>query len=100
MSQYDVSSLYNFLLHTPESGLRKILVDNKPFTEAHFNLILKIVRTTDEAKFTECFDKAEFPKVKFGPAETKIREKFWADCMTTFNNRGLLNPAPASKVAA
>jgi hypothetical protein len=100
MSQYDVASLYNFLLHTPESGLRKMLVDNKPLSEVHFNLMMKIVRTCDEAKFTECFEKNEFPKVKMGPAETKLKEKFWSDCTATFNARGLLTPAPAQKVAA
>lgn len=100
MSQYDVASLYNFLLHTPENGLRKMLVDNKPLTDAHFNLLLKVVRTCDEAKFTECFEKNEFPKVKMGPAELKVKEKFWSDCTATFSNRGLLNPAAASKVAA
>jgi hypothetical protein len=97
--QYDVAGLYSFLQHTPESGLRKMLVDNKPFTEPHFNMMMKIVRGCDEAKFTECFEKNEFPKIKFGPAETKIKEKFWADCVTTFNSRGLLNPSTTTKAA-
>ena len=101
MSQkYDVPGLYEFLTQTPEAGLRKILVDNKPFTEAHFNLLIKVVRGCDEAKFTECFDKCEFPKVKMGPAETKVKEKFWADAVATFDSRGLLNPAMPTKVAA
>lgn len=100
MSQYDVAGLFSFLQHTPEGGLRKMLVDNKPFTEAHFNLMMKIVRGCDEAKFTECFDKNEFPKVKMGPAEIKLKEKFWADCVTTFNSRGLLGPAMPQKAAA
>ncbi|MNJ92653.1 hypothetical protein D3C87_103270 [compost metagenome] len=100
MSQYDVPSLYSFLLHTPEAGLRKMLVDNKPFTEAHFNFLLKIVRGCDEAKFTECFDKCEYPKIKMGPKEVALKEKFWADAVTTFNSRGLLTPAMPTKVAA
>ncbi|MGZ3770109.1 MAG: hypothetical protein ACXVCP_13855 [Bdellovibrio sp.] len=100
MSQkYDVPGLYNFLLHTPEGGLRKMFVDNKPFTEAHFNLMMKVIRACDEAHFTEHFEKQDFPKVKMGPADIKIKEKFWTDCMTTWNNRGLLTPAVATKVA-
>lgn len=100
MSQkYDVPGLYSFLIHTPEGGLRKMLVDNKPFTEAHFNLMMKVVRGCDEAHFVEHFEKQDFPKVKMGPAEIKLKEKFWADCMTTWNNRGLLTPAVATKVA-
>ncbi len=100
MSQYDLSSLYSFLLHTPENGLRKMLIDNKPFSEIHFNLMMKIVKTCDEQKFIECYEKCEFPKVKIGPAEGKIREKFWGDCTTTFTSRGLLIPAAAQKIAA
>ena len=100
MSQkYDVPGLYNFLLHTPESGLRKMLVDNKPFTEGHFNLMLKIIRGCDEAHFCEHFEKQDFPKVKMGPGDLKIKEKFWAEAMVTWNNRGLLTPAVAPKAA-
>ena len=98
--QYDVPSLYSFLLHTPEAGLRKMLVDGKPFTEAHFNLMMKTVRACTESQFTEHFDKQDFPKIKTGPAELKIKEKFWADAVVTWNNRGLLNPAIPTKVAA
>ena len=99
MSQYDVPGLFSFLLHTPESGLRKMLVDNKPFTEAHFNLMLKVVRGCSEAQFTEHFEKQDFPKIKFGPNDQKIREKFWADAMAVWNNRGLLTPAVATRAA-
>ncbi|MGZ3772786.1 MAG: hypothetical protein ACXVCY_07940 [Pseudobdellovibrionaceae bacterium] len=100
MSQkYDVPGLYNFLIHTPEAGLRKMLVDNKPFTEAHFNLMMKVIRGCDEAHFVEHFEKQDYPKVKMGPAEIKLKEKFWADAMTTWNNRGLLTPAVATKAA-
>lgn len=98
MSQYDVSSLYDFLQHTPEQGLRKMLVDNKPFTEPHFNLLIKIVRGCDGPTFAQHFEKADFPKIKMGPAETKIKEKFWGDCIACFNSRGLLSPA--TKAAA
>ncbi|HEX7675376.1 MAG TPA: hypothetical protein VF412_14470 [Bdellovibrio sp.] len=97
--QYDVPNLYNFLTHTPEGGLRKMLVDNKPFTEAHFNLMMKVVRGCNESQFTEHFEKQDFPKVKMGPADIKLKEKFWADAMTTWNNRGLLTPAVATKAA-
>lgn len=96
--QYDVPNLFNFLLHTPESGLRKMLVDSS-FTEAHFNLMLKIVRCCSESQFQEHFEKQDYPKVKFSPGEQKIREKFWGDCMKTWDNRGLLTPAVAPKAA-
>lgn len=99
MSQYDVTSLYEFLQHTPEQGLRKMLVDGKPFTDVHFSLMIKIVRGCDVATFTKHFEAKDFPKIKFGPAETKLKEKFWADCVTCFNSRGLLGPAVAKPAA-
>ena len=98
MSQYDVAGLYQFLLHTPEQGLRKMLVDGKPFTEVHFNMMLKVVRGCDEAAFISHFEKCDFPKLKFSPNEIKLKDKFWPDCVTCFNSRGLL--APALKQAA
>lgn len=62
-------------------------------------LMLKVVRACNEAQFTEHFEKQDFPKVKMGPADQKIKEKFWSECMVTWNNRGLLTPAVATKAA-
>lgn len=98
MSQYDLPGLFDFLQQTPEQGLRKMFVDSKPMTEPHFNLLIKIVRNCNSQQFSDYADKAEFPKIKMGPAEIKIKEKFWADCFQTFQSRGILNPSTA-KVA-
>ena len=100
MSQYDLNSLYEFLLHTPEQGLRKVLVDNKTMTDIHLNLLLKVVRGCKMEEFVGHFEKEDFPKIKMGPAEQKIKEKFWKDCTASFSARGLLNPAPVTKQAA
>ncbi len=100
MSQkYDVPNLYNFLIHTPEPGLRKMFVDNKPFSEVHFNLMMKIVRACDEATFTQHFEAQDYPKIKCSPAEIKLKEKFWADSMKCWDSRGLLTPAVATRAA-
>lgn len=93
MSQYDLPGLFDFLSNTPEQGLRKMLVDQKPMTDVHFSLLLKVVRSGDQNNFCELADKKDFPKVKFGPAEQKLKDKFWDDCFKTFQSRGLLNPA-------
>jgi hypothetical protein len=98
MSGYDLPGLYQFLAQTPEQGLRKMLVDQKPMTDAHFSLLLKVVRHAGETEFCGHADKQDFPKVKFSPGETKVKDKFWADCFQTFKARGILNPATA-KVA-
>lgn len=99
MSQYDLNGLYEFLQQTPEQGLRKMLVDNKPMTEVHFSLLLKIIRGCQVADFAIHADKTDFPKIKMGPAEIKIKDKFWADCFQTFKARGLLNPATGKAAA-
>ena len=100
MSQYDIPAIYDFLQHTPEQGLRKMLVDSKPITEVHFNLMMKIVRTCSMDDFGMHFDKQDFPKIKMGPAEIKLKEKFWKDIEMGLNSRGLLGPAMPVKIAA
>ena len=100
MSQYDLPGLYQFLQQTPEKGLRQMLVDQKPIGDVHFNLLIKVIRACDEVKFCEHAEKKDFPKIKLGPAEIKIKEKFWEDCFQTFQSRGLLNPALPQKTAA
>lgn len=92
MSQFDTAALYEFLAHTPEQGLRKLLVDQKPMAEAHLSLLLKVVRSGTSQDFAAHFEKQDFPKVKLSPSEQKIKEKFWADCLSTLKARGLLSP--------
>lgn len=93
MSQYDVNAIYDFLINTPEGGLRKMLVDNKPLTEGHFNLLMKVVRACNAEQFKTHFEAKDFPKVKMNPNDLKLRDKFWDECVTTWKARGLLAPA-------
>lgn len=97
MSQYDTQSLYDFLLHTPEGGLRKMLVDRNRMTDVHCTLLVKIVRSCTEEQFSEHFNKEDFPKIRLGPAESKIKDKFWVDCRALLLERGILQPAVAQK---
>lgn len=99
MSQYDLPGLFQFLTTTPEQGLRKMLVDGKPMTEVHFNLLMKVVRSGNEESFCSHIEASSFPKIKFSPNEHKLREKFWAECFKTFESRGILSPA-IKKIAA
>ena len=100
MSQYDTHGLHDFLFNTPEGGLRKMLVDKKNMTDVHCNLLIKIVKSTTADQFSECMDKRDFPRMRFGPAEMKIKEKFWDNCMVTLLERGILQPAGPQKMAA
>ena len=100
MSQYDTQSLHDFLLHTPEGDVRKMLNDQKNMTDVHCNLLLKIVRATKADVFGTHFEKQDFPRVRMSPAEEKIKEKFWNNCVATLTDRGLLQPATGTKAAA
>jgi hypothetical protein len=100
MSQYDTHSLHDFLLNTPEGGLRKIIVDRAKTTDVHCNLLVKVARACNAEQFSEHFNKQDFPKLRMSAGEEKIKEKFWTDCTSVLIERGLLQPMPAQKIAA
>ena len=100
MSQFDTDGLRDFLLHTPEGGLRKMLVDKKNMTDVHCNLLLKIVRSCPAEQFAEFIAKKDFPKIRMSPAESKIKEQFWDQCLATLKERGILQPPMSKKVQA
>ena len=102
MSLYDTQSLYDFLTSTPEGAIRKILSDKVKVTDVHCNLLIKVVRACNAEKFAEHFEKQDFPKIRLGPAEEKIKEKFWADCTAVLLERGLLQKSTDTpqKIAA
>lgn len=92
MSQYDPNEMYEFLSMTPEKGLRQILVDNKTFTENHFNMLIKVVRNGSKDTFCEHYTKNDYPKIKFSPNEIKIKETFWATLTTALAQKGIVQP--------
>ncbi len=100
MSQFDTYSLYDFLMHTPEGGLRKILIDNQNMTPLHLSLLLKVVKGSTPDEFSEYFNSQSLPKIRMSPAESKIKETFWPKCIVIFESRGLLQPAMPVKQAA
>lgn len=97
-SNYDANMIYQFLTQTPESALRKMLID-KSFSDVHFNMLIKTIRSTNEEQFCAHFYNCTFPKAKFKADEINLKEKFWGDCVQCLNSRGLLSPA-TNKVAA
>lgn len=90
-----VLSVYEFLLHTPEGPLRKMLKDDKT-TDVHINLLLKIVKNASKEKFIEYFTAGSFPVIKFSANDLKIKETFWATCCGSLESRGLLNTQKAA----
>ena len=98
-TDYDANMIYQFLTQTPESALKKMLVDNI-FTETHFVMLMKIVRSSDEAKFRDHFYNSTYPKAKFNAKEINAKENFWNDCVKALDSHGLLSPATPQKIAA
>ncbi len=91
--------IYQFLTQTPESALRKMLVD-KTFSEMHFNMMMKIIRSSDEKKFCDHFQNSTYPKAKFNANEINAKETFWNVCVKALDSHGLLSPASPQKIVA
>ncbi len=91
-SQYDASSVYQFLIQTPESALRKMFITPQ-FTQVHFGMLLKVIRAGSESDFCDHFYQEKFPKSKFNAQEIGLKETFWPLCVTALNQHGLLQPA-------
>lgn len=100
MSSFDTQTLHEFLTHTPEGALRKMLVDAKALTNTHCSLLLKIAKGCDAAKFGEHFEKKDFPRVRMNAAEEQLKEKFWDQCTATLLERGILQTYSGQKLAA
>lgn len=98
-AEFDIENLYQFLTQTPEGGLRKMLVDGKPMTEVHFNIMMKVVKHGPLEEFVQFCEAGTFPPVRLSPKEHPLKETFWNDCLKTFANRGLLQPKGATKAA-
>ena len=96
-TNYDANMIHQFLVQTPESALRKMLVDAK-FTADHFNMLIKILRAGNEDQFCKHFYNSDYPKAKFNAKEIALKETFWPSCVQVLNQHGLLSPA--QKVAA
>ncbi|MFZ3228596.1 MAG: hypothetical protein WA160_00200 [Pseudobdellovibrio sp.] len=96
-SNYDANLVYQFLINTPESALRKMLID-KSFTQVHFNMLVKVFRNATEPQFCDHFYNSTFPKAKYNGPEITLKEFFWNDCVKALNSHGLLSPA--QKIAA
>lgn len=95
-SEQDLLSLYDFLRHTPEGHLKKMLLTGK-MTEAHINILLKVVRSCGNNDFVTHANAATLPKVKLAPTEVPLKEVFWPVALETCATLGLISkPAKAA----
>ncbi len=97
--QDELVSLYGFLQHTNQGNLKRILVDGQ-FSDAYFNLLMRIVKNCTEGQFIEMYNKGDFPKIKMNSNDTAIKDSFWGAAKKTFQFRGLIGTAEAAPKAA
>ncbi len=97
-AEQDMLSLYDFLRHTPEGHLKKMMVSGK-MTEVHFRVFLKIVRGCSNQEFIQYATQKTFPKIKLGSAEIPVKETLWDIALATCVSLGLLS-AGNQKAAA
>ncbi|HVK62776.1 MAG TPA: hypothetical protein VM432_14560 [Bdellovibrionales bacterium] len=91
-SHEDLKMLHGFLKSTGEGNLKKMLVGGK-MTEVHLRVLLKIARAVSEDDFIKHCEADDFPKVKFSPPETAIKEGFWPVACEACCKVGLLTAA-------
>ncbi len=91
-SQDEIRSLHGFLKATGEGNLKKMLVGGD-MTETHLRVLLKVARAVSEDEFVSHFESDSFPKIKFSPAESAIKESFWRVCAQACTKVGLLSEA-------
>ena len=90
MSLPEIERIHEFLLHTPEERVRRVLLDPASFTAAEARLALKIARSCDIEEFAVHFRREDFPNVRTNAAELKVRDTFWPRLKAMLRTRGLL----------
>ena len=93
-SDTDIQSVYDFMKDTPEAPLRKMMVGGE-LTEAHFRMMMKIVRGCGAPEFIEAFNQESIPKIRLNPAEYPLKETVWPICKRKLEGLGLLASSTA-----
>ncbi len=88
-SNDDISSVYSYLVHTPEGPLRKTLIDGS-MSDTHVRLLAKLAKGAPESEFIDCFNSENFGSLRLSPAENVIRESFWQVSKLRLEALGLL----------
>ena len=96
----DLVTVYSFLTGTGESNLRKMFVDGKGMTEAHFRMLMRIVKGSNEEQFCNLVAKNEIPRIKLSAQEIALKENFWNICVKTLESRGLVSQGGIAEIGA
>lgn len=89
-SQDELMSIYTFMKSTGEGNLKKMLVSGK-FTELHFKVLMKIVRSCKDTEFADHWINNTFPRLKLAGPEIAVKEALWGLSVDAFVTVGLLN---------
>lgn len=91
-SHDELKSLHQFLKSTGEGNLKNMLCGGK-MTEVHLRVLLKVARNSKEEEFIQHWEQGTFPKVKFAPPETALKESCYGVFGEACAKVGLLTQA-------
>ena len=91
-SPEELQSLHQFLKSTGEGNLKNMLCGGK-MTEVHLRVLLKVARNSKPEEFSQHWEAATFPKVKFAPAESALKETCYPVFAEACSKVGLLTAA-------
>ncbi len=75
-SDETIKGIYEFLKHTPEGSVRKMLCTGD-LTDAHFRLLMKLVKGGPDSDFIEAYHNNSMAKLRLNPKEAPLRDTFW-----------------------
>lgn len=84
-----IKGIYEFLKHTPEGSVRKMLCTGD-LTDAHFRLLMKLVKGGPDTDFVDAFTKKDMGKLRLNPKESPLRDRFWDIVRARLSATGLL----------
>lgn len=91
-SPEELKSLHQFLKSTGEGNLKNMLCGGK-MTEVHLRVLLKVARNSKEEEFIQHWENSSFPKVKFAPNESALKESCYPVFAEACGKVGLLSAA-------
>lgn len=94
-SRNEINGVHEYLLHTPEGPLKKMLVGPK-FTENHLRMALKVARGCSAEEFATHWEAGTLPKMKWGNSELPLREGFWNEFGIVCAGMGLVGQQKAA----
>lgn len=95
----ELKSLHQFIRHTGEGNLKKMMTGGR-MTDVHTGLLIKVARACNEDEFATHFEAGTFPRLKFTVNESAMKESCYGVFAEACAKLGLMTaPAKVAKAA-